>query len=196
MEPAHRAVLRAQRLSLSREVVVSDSVVQFLYQEGLLTSWQLEDIEAQTTDQRKALRLLDLLPTRGPRAFPLFLEALEKDYPWVREGLLGQAAAGPSSGDDWRVPEAVLGRVPSDCELSQLASLLGPEWESLLLHLGLSAGALFRCRADHPHSTHGQALDGLVRWRQSGGKAATVRRLLDSLQAAEIHPSVLGEVFH
>ena len=98
------------------------------------------------------------------------------------------------SPDDRHIPEAVLGRVPSDRELSRLASLLGPEWDSLLLHLGLSAGALYRCRADHPLDAHGRALAGLVKWRQSVGRAATVGRLLEGLRAAEVHPSVLSQV--
>ncbi|KAK0150280.1 Death domain-containing protein CRADD [Merluccius polli] len=199
MDPAHRELLRKQRQHLSRQVLVSDAVVQFLYQEDILTASHVEEIECEATNQRKTLRLLDVLPTRGPRAFPALLAALEADFPWVRTGLLEQLEAhretGPSSEDDWHIPAALLGRVPSDRELSRLASLLGPESESLLLQLGLSVGALFRCRADHPHSTHGQVLAGLVTWRQSVGKAATVGRLLDSLQAAEIHPSVLGEVF-
>lgn len=99
------------------------------------------------------------------------------------------------SADDWHIPEAVLQKVPSDRELSRLASRLGPEWESVLLDLGLSAEALFRCRADHSLSTHGQVLAGLVHWRRSLGKEATVQQLLQSLQAADIHPSILEEVF-
>ncbi|XP_056445612.1 death domain-containing protein CRADD isoform X1 [Gadus chalcogrammus] len=197
MDQAHREVLRKQRLYLSNQILVSDTIVQFLYQENILTASHVEEIESQNTSKRKTLSLLDVLPTRGPRAFDLFMESLLQDFSWVRDSLLQQleaqpAATGPGSEDD--VPEAVLGRVPSDRELSRLASRLGAEWDSLLLHLGLSAGALYRCRADHPLSAHGRALAGLVRWRQSGGRAATVGRLLEGLRAAEVHPSVLREV--
>ncbi|KAG7267425.1 hypothetical protein CRUP_021330 [Coryphaenoides rupestris] len=197
MEAAHRELLRRHRLLLSEQLLVrsssSSSVLLLLYQEGVLTLAQLQEVQAQDSDQQGALRLLDLLPTRGPRAFPLFLEALGPDYPWIREALMGALEA--LEPDERRVPEAVLGRVPSDRELSRLASLLGPEWESLLLHLGLSTGALFRCRADHPHSAQGQALAGMVGWRQAGGRAATVGRLLDALRAVDVDPSVLGDVF-
>lgn len=62
------------------------------------------------------------------------------------------------------------------------------------MDLGLSAEAVFRCRADHSLSTHGAALAGLVQWRRSAGKEATVQRLLQSLEAAELHGSVLTEV--
>lgn len=61
------------------------------------------------------------------------------------------------------------------------------------MDLGLSAEALFRCRADQSLSIHGAALAGLVQWRRSEGKKATVDKLLQSLRAAGIHSSVLEE---
>ncbi|CAB1345847.1 unnamed protein product [Coregonus sp. 'balchen'] len=85
--------------------------------------------------------------------------------------------------------------VPSDRQLSRLASRLGSEWESVLLDLCLSTGALYCCHADHPLSLHGKVLAGLIQWRQSQGRSATVHRLLQSLQAADVHPSTLDEVF-
>lgn len=93
-----------------------------------------------------------------------------------------------------RLPDSVLHRVPSDRELSRLASRLGSEWESVLMDLGLSAEALFRCRSDHSLSTHGAVLAALVQWRRSEGKKATVQRLMQSLQAADVHLSVLSDV--
>ncbi|XP_042370939.1 death domain-containing protein CRADD-like, partial [Plectropomus leopardus] len=94
----------------------------------------------------------------------------------------------------WRLPDSVLQKVPSDRDLSRLASRLGSEWESVLMDLGLSAEDLFRCRSDHQLSAHGAALAGLVRWRRCNGRRATVQRLLQSLQAADVHPSVLQDV--
>lgn len=99
------------------------------------------------------------------------------------------------SKDEWNIPEVTLRAVPSDRQLSRLASRLGSEWESVLLDLGLSTGELYRCRADHPLSLHGQVLAGLIQWRQSQGRSATVRRLLQSLQSTDVHPSTLDEVF-
>lgn len=98
------------------------------------------------------------------------------------------------SVDACRLPESVLRRVPSDRELSQLALRLGAEWESVLLDLGLSAEALFRCRFDHSLSSQVAALAGLVQWRRAEGKRATVERLLQSLQSAGIHSAVLEDV--
>ncbi|GAA6225179.1 death domain-containing protein CRADD-like [Lates japonicus] len=195
MDPVHRAVLRRHRLDLSAELLVSDSIVPFLVQEDILTDSQVEDIESQPTNRLRTLRLLDILPTRGPRAFHCFLRSLE-DFSWVRDRLLQelQTPPGPSSTDTWQLPDSVLQRVPSDRELSRLASRLGPEWESVLMDLGLSAEALFRCRSDHSLSTHGAVLAGLVQWRRSEGRKATVQRLLQSLQATDVHPSILQDV--
>ncbi|XP_051276137.1 death domain-containing protein CRADD isoform X4 [Dicentrarchus labrax] len=99
MEPAHRALLRTHRLQLSGQLLVSETIVPFLYQEDILTEAQVEDIESQRTDRLKTLRLLDLLPNRGPRAFHSFLRSLE-DFSWVRDRLLLdlQNAPGPGPG--------------------------------------------------------------------------------------------------
>ena len=98
MDPTHRALLRAHRLELSGQLLVSDSIVPFLYQEDILTESQVEDIESQPTNRQKTLKLLDLLPSRGPRAFDAFLRSLQ-DFSWVRDRLLLelQTRAGPSS---------------------------------------------------------------------------------------------------
>lgn len=203
MDPVHRAVLRRHRLELSGQLRVSDAIVPFLFQEDILTEAQVEDIESQPTDRQKSRKLLDILPSRGPRAFPAFLRSLD-EFSWIRERLLQEtgigpepgpgAGAGPVATDVWQLPDPLLHRVPSDRELSRLASRLGAEWEPLLMELGLSAEALFRCRADHPLSTHAAVLAALVQWRRSEGKKATVQRLVQSLAAADVHPSVLEDV--
>ncbi|XP_059905122.1 death domain-containing protein CRADD [Gadus macrocephalus] len=102
MDQAHREVLRKQRLYLSNQILVSDTIVQFLYQENILTASHVEEIESQNTSKRKTLSLLDVLPTRGPRAFDLFMESLLQDFSWVRDSLLQlleaqPAATGPGS---------------------------------------------------------------------------------------------------
>ncbi|XP_069006018.1 death domain-containing protein CRADD isoform X2 [Embiotoca jacksoni] len=87
MDPEHKAVLRKHRLEVSGQLLVSDSIVPFLYQEDILTDAQVEDIESQRTDRQKSLKLLDLLPSRGPRAFSAFLRSLH-DFGWIRDRLL------------------------------------------------------------------------------------------------------------
>lgn len=197
MDPVHKAVLRKHRLELSGQLLVSDTIVPFLYQEDILTDAQVEDIESRSSERQKTLRLLDLLPSRGPRAFHAFLRSLQ-DFSWVRDRLLEELLTPPEPGptDVSRLPDSVLWQTPSDRELSQLASRLGAEWESVLLDLGLSAEALFRCRSDHSLSTQAAALAGLVQWRRAEGKRATVERLLQSLQAAGVHPAVLEDALN
>ncbi|KAM8909587.1 death domain-containing protein CRADD [Spinachia spinachia] len=189
MDPDHRALLRTHRLQLSGQLLVSDTIVPLLYQEDILSEAQVEEIESQPTNRHKCLKLLDLLPSRGPRAFDCFLRSLE-DFSWVRDQLLHVC----SERMRLRLPDSLLQVVPPDRVLSRLASRLGSEWESVLLDLGLSTEDLFRCRSDHRLSTHAAALAGLVQWRRCGGKTATVQRLAKSLQEAGVHPSVLEEV--
>ncbi|XP_024002155.1 death domain-containing protein CRADD isoform X1 [Salvelinus sp. IW2-2015] len=199
MDPRHKEILRKHRLDLSNQILIDDTIVQFLYQENILTESQVDEIQSQIGNKKKTLRLLDILPTRGPRAFGTFLNSLEEEFPWVRDELLQNLeqpnVPGQSPTDEWSIPEVTLRAVPSDRQLSRLASRLGSEWESVLLDLGLSTGALYRCRADHPLSLHGQVLAGLIQWRQRQGRSATVHRLLQSLQSTDVHPSTLDEVF-
>ncbi|XP_064864495.1 death domain-containing protein CRADD-like [Oncorhynchus nerka] len=198
MDLRHKEILRKHRLDLSNQILIDDTIVQFLYQENILKS-QVDEIQSQKSNKKKTLRLLDILPTRGPRALGTFLNSLEEEFTWVRDKLLQDLeqpnAPGQSPTDEWNIPEVTLQAVPSDRRLSWLASRIGSKWESILLDLGLSTGALYRCRADHPLSLHGQVLAGLIQWRQSKGRNATVHRLLQSLQSTDIHPSTLDEVF-
>ncbi|XP_041833510.1 death domain-containing protein CRADD [Melanotaenia boesemani] len=196
MEPAHRAVLRKLRVELSDQLLVSDTIVPFLYQEGILTEAHVEDIASERTNKQKNFKLLDILPNRGPRAFDAFLQSLE-DFGWVRDRLLHELQAISEhrcgSKDVCQLPDLLLQKVPSDRELSRLASCLGSDWEAVLMDLGLSAEAVFRCRSDHSLSTQAAALAGLVQWRRSEGRRATVERLMQSLRAAGADPNVMED---
>lgn len=97
MQPEHRALLRAHRLELSGQLLVSDSIVPFLYQENVLTEAQVEEIESQPSSRQKTLKLLDILPSRGPRAFACFLRSLD-EFSWIRDGLLLELREGPGPG--------------------------------------------------------------------------------------------------
>lgn len=94
MEAAHKEVLRTNRLELSAQLLVDETIVPFLYQEKILTEHNVEDIESQITDRKKCLKLLDILPSRGPRAFDAFLRSLD-DFSWVRDKLLLELQAQP-----------------------------------------------------------------------------------------------------
>ncbi|XP_021574948.1 death domain-containing protein CRADD isoform X2 [Carlito syrichta] len=86
MEARDKQVLRSLRLELAVEVLVEGLVLQYLYQEGILTESHVQEIQAQTTGLRKTMLLLDILPSRGPKAFDAFLGSLQ-EFPWVREKL-------------------------------------------------------------------------------------------------------------
>lgn len=86
MEARDKQVLRSLRLELGAEVLVEGLVLQYLYQEGILTENHIQEIKAQTTGLRKTMLLLDILPSRGPKAFDTFLDSLQ-EFPWVRDKL-------------------------------------------------------------------------------------------------------------
>nr|XP_020143508.1 death domain-containing protein CRADD isoform X2 [Microcebus murinus]XP_020143510.1 death domain-containing protein CRADD isoform X2 [Microcebus murinus] len=86
MDSRDRQVLRSLRLELGAEVLVEGLVLQYLYQEGILTENHVQEIQAQATGLRKTMLLLDILPSRGPKAFNAFLDSLQ-EFPWVREKL-------------------------------------------------------------------------------------------------------------
>ncbi|XP_049616480.1 death domain-containing protein CRADD [Syngnathus scovelli] len=205
MEPVHKKVLQKLRVDLSEQLLVSDSVLPLLYQEDILTAAQMDDILAESSERKRCLMLLDLLPKRGPEAFACFLRALD-DFAWLRDRLLQEldvrtgTGSAPHEAPTNRLettegfPEEVARQVPSERHLSRLATVLGGEWEAVAMDLGVSSAALFRCRADHALSCHDAALAALLLWRRSQGKNATARRLQQSLRAAGVHSSVLRDV--
>ncbi|KAF4791570.1 hypothetical protein TURU_129595 [Turdus rufiventris] len=87
MDARDKQLLRSLRLELCTEVLVDGLVIQYLYQEGILTDSHVQEIKAQTTSQRKTMILLDILPTRGPKAFDAFLDSLQ-EFPWVKDKLI------------------------------------------------------------------------------------------------------------
>lgn len=198
MEPKHRDLLRAQRLHLGDQLVVDDTIVHYLYQEDILTEAQVEEILSQKSNKNMTLKLLGILPSRGPNAFNVFLQSLQESFPWIKEELLRLAEGDDDGGRataQWTIPKHILQMVPSDQQLNRLAARLGHEWEMVLLDLGLTSAELSRCRGDHPHASHSQVLEALVMWKQTRGRRATVQRLLQSLQNSEIHVSSLNQVF-
>lgn len=86
MDARDKQILRSLRLELCAELLVDGLIIQYLYQEGILSENHLQEIKSQVTNQRKTMMLLDILPTRGPKAFDIFLESLQ-EFPWVKEKL-------------------------------------------------------------------------------------------------------------
>ncbi|KAM6437283.1 death domain-containing protein CRADD isoform 1-T2 [Liasis olivaceus] len=199
MDARDKQVLRALRLELCAELLVEGLVIQYLYQEEILTDNHMQEIRAQVTNQRKTLMLLDILPTRGPKAFEAFLESLQ-EFPWVREKLESKRneVVLMTHADDQllRVPQQILNKPPTDQQINKLAQRLGPEWEYIVLSLGLTQNDIYCCKANHPYNTHSQIVSAFILWRQRLGNKATMENLCTGLKFGEIDSSVIQQLFH
>ncbi|KAF4088187.1 hypothetical protein AMELA_G00079560 [Ameiurus melas] len=78
MNAQDKLALRKNSVTLCKELVVDELLIQYLQAEEILTESMAETILAETTSQKKSCRLLMLLPKRGPRAFITFCAALKE----------------------------------------------------------------------------------------------------------------------
>ncbi|NP_001006911.1 CASP2 and RIPK1 domain containing adaptor with death, gene 1 [Xenopus tropicalis] len=195
MDPRHKELLRRQRLELCAEGLAEGLVPQYLLQEGIITESQLEEVSSQVTSHRRAMKLLDILPTRGPRAFEVFLDSLS-EFPWMRENLmkLSQDGVDIPGGRTPELPSKFHHSCPTEKQLNLLAGKLGPEWEQILVHLGLDHNDLYRCKEQNRYNLQSQIVEGFVKWKQRMGSKATMLQLWQALQAAEADLSVMQQI--
>lgn len=75
MNDRHRDILRKNRPTLNRDLEPDRLLV---YLTTILSESDIEEIRQEGTREKKANKLLDMLPRRGPHAFNAFKEALRK----------------------------------------------------------------------------------------------------------------------
>ncbi|XP_078658071.1 uncharacterized protein LOC144903604 [Branchiostoma floridae x Branchiostoma belcheri] len=117
MSDRHRDVIRKKYVPLSRDLK-PQYVLPYLYQEKVLTEEMMEDLDAIPDQRRgyKARKLLDVIMTRGDRAFGVFKQALvDAGYGHLAELLEEPPLPKPTEGElhqDVSPPEVASEEVP------------------------------------------------------------------------------------
>ena len=78
-ESKWESVLRRFRVDLVKNIEVRN-IIDLLYQENVVNPSEQEEILAVTTSRGQAAKLLDVVVSKGPRAFSVFLKSLDEDY--------------------------------------------------------------------------------------------------------------------
>ena len=84
MDFSHRNNLRYCRQKIVEDLDVLD-IIDNLIENEIVDDETQERIMSERTRRDRVRALLDSLPTRGPRAYKVFLAALETDYAWLAE---------------------------------------------------------------------------------------------------------------
>lgn len=78
MNKSHRKILLKHRLDLTTDLEPNE-VMQYLYQEDILTENDVELIKGGRTRIEKVELLLDTIPRKGPKAFNAFVSSLKRE---------------------------------------------------------------------------------------------------------------------
>ncbi|XP_029435345.1 caspase-2 isoform X1 [Rhinatrema bivittatum] len=98
MATPHQEALKKIRVSLARQLDLGE-LLEYLMEKDVITLAMRELIEAKPGSFRQSVALLDMLPKRGPRAFPTFCEALrESSQGHLADLLLATVPASEKSG--------------------------------------------------------------------------------------------------
>jgi hypothetical protein len=93
MEQTHRNNLRRSRQKIVDDLDVRE-VLDTLIENEILDDESHEKILSEKTRRAQARSLLDTLPTRGPRAYSVFIESLSENYSWLVEEIESKEKSG------------------------------------------------------------------------------------------------------
>eukprot|EP00112_Aurelia_sp_Birch-Aquarium-sp1_P002495 Seg1276.13 transcript_id=Seg1276.13/GoldUCD/mRNA.D3Y31 product=Caspase-2 protein_id=Seg1276.13/GoldUCD/D3Y31 len=99
MNKSHRKILLKHRLDLTTDLEPNE-VMQYLYQEDILTENDVELIKGGRTRKEKVELLLDTIPRKGPKAFNAFVSSLKRENGTKHLADLLDVRAPPASAVD------------------------------------------------------------------------------------------------
>lgn len=80
MDEQHKELLKCHRTRFLKSIDI-DRLIPLLQTNGALTNDDVTDLKKYHNSEGKAEKLLDLLPSKGSKAFQAFCLALENTYP-------------------------------------------------------------------------------------------------------------------
>ncbi|CAG2193053.1 unnamed protein product [Mytilus edulis] len=83
MNDAQRSVLQRHFRQLSNDLILTDDLLGAMYQKKIFERNMIELIKSEKTASEQVVRMLELLPKRGPDAFDSFVEIITENYPWL-----------------------------------------------------------------------------------------------------------------
>ncbi|XP_067656928.1 uncharacterized protein [Haliotis asinina] len=153
------------------------------------TAVQIETDSGNNCGERGYLRFMCVSEywstesSHAPSSLPI-LHRSRSDYPLdtlaSMPGLMSSSSSLPSLLQD---PTSA---VP-DCILSNLAGLLGNDWYTLGIRLGLNIPQLEAIKHDQKDDLRQQAVKMLYRWKVANGRQATMESLCAGLRECELH---------
>lgn len=87
MDPNQVRALHNCHRDLLRDLEVDRSFLLSLYIDNIITEEQKNEIMEEKARRGKCAKLLEIIPRRGPRCFPIFVSKIRKDYSWIAEKL-------------------------------------------------------------------------------------------------------------
>ncbi|XP_060558155.1 caspase-2-like [Ruditapes philippinarum] len=87
MNDIQKKVLRNHHGDILKNLVLDQDMLGYLLHKDILTEASVQTIQAKSSQHEKITELLLLLPKRGSKAFPIFLEGVKKYSPFLGDKL-------------------------------------------------------------------------------------------------------------